>query len=519
MLGDVYSGQQVRFGASVGVYLQGNGGNVVSAGCLLEHLFIVGFNAAIQAGCGDFIVNDVWADCIYGLDSSMAGDQCFIGRMRCEPWYGINAGTSCWARPGIAFWMHDGSTSHNLIQCFAFCWKTAYVLDGVTDAAMTDCDCEDGVAQAGSRGIVVQNGTDVEVKGGVVSGFQDACIDVQNPRNGAGGTPRAVFDAQEVLANSGIGYRLGASTEGVISNPFIVFSSSTAFVVQANVGGPWRIVGFFLQNGAPTTWASIDPTSAANVFFFGTGFNGAVQLNMVDGTASGGNVRGAGAVDFQVSRSAATQVASGAAAAIVGGSNNTASANWIVTGGKQNTVSGQNATAFGYGNVLSGAYSAAPGGADAADDGRSGLLVWGSSVNAAGYQVARQVFNAQTSDATPMRMQVTDGNSLDAANSFGIPDGKCCALRIVVTARHYDTQDAAVWVIDPAILYRTVGASSTTLTGGGSGIAPSKSVGTVTGWAISVTADTTLGALNVTVTGAASTSIRWGASIEAVEVA
>jgi len=43
-----------------------------------------------------------------------------------------------------------------------------------------------------------------------------------------------------------------------------------------------------------------------------------------DGTATGGNARGANAVDFQTSRTAATQVASGANSAIVAGTNNTA---------------------------------------------------------------------------------------------------------------------------------------------------------------------------------------------------
>lgn len=68
----------------------------------------------------------------------------------------------------------------------------------------------------------------------------------------------------------------------------------------------------------------------------------------IQSTPSGGNARGASAIDLQVSRSAGTQVASGATSVVAGGRNNTASAtDSAVGGGTTNTASSSNATVAG----------------------------------------------------------------------------------------------------------------------------------------------------------------------------
>jgi len=59
-----------------------------------------------------------------------------------------------------------------------------------------------------------------------------------------------------------------------------------------------------------------------------------------DGTATGGNARGSNAIDLQITRASASQVASGARTFIGGGENNTASgANTVVCGGRRNVAS------------------------------------------------------------------------------------------------------------------------------------------------------------------------------------
>jgi hypothetical protein len=88
---------------------------------------------------------------------------------------------------------------------------------------------------------------------------------------------------------------------------------------------------------------------------------GAILAQQPDGTIAGGNNRGTNAVDLQMSRTDAGQVASGSGAAIIGGINNTASGSYSVAMGKENTASEDYSVAFGHGSEASGSTSIAMG--------------------------------------------------------------------------------------------------------------------------------------------------------------
>jgi len=91
---------------------------------------------------------------------------------------------------------------------------------------------------------------------------------------------------------------------------------------------------------------------------------GALQAQATTSTTAGGNARGANAVDWQMSRATASQVASGQLSFIGGGTNNTASSyNSTIAGGYQNTVSGV-ASFVGSGSLgsVSGSYAFVGGG-------------------------------------------------------------------------------------------------------------------------------------------------------------
>lgn len=75
----------------------------------------------------------------------------------------------------------------------------------------------------------------------------------------------------------------------------------------------------------------------------------------------GGNARGAGASDFQITRAGATQVASGDSSFIAGGEDNTASGKTTVVGGKNNLASADSSTAFGENCTASGGQAVAIG--------------------------------------------------------------------------------------------------------------------------------------------------------------
>jgi hypothetical protein len=82
----------------------------------------------------------------------------------------------------------------------------------------------------------------------------------------------------------------------------------------------------------------------------GTGY---LSAQVPDGATAGGSARGARSVDFQTSRTAATQVASGASSIILAGINNTSSGQSSVSGGSNNIASGTESVALGQSNTAS----------------------------------------------------------------------------------------------------------------------------------------------------------------------
>jgi hypothetical protein len=90
---------------------------------------------------------------------------------------------------------------------------------------------------------------------------------------------------------------------------------------------------------------------------------GALTADIPDGTSTGGNARGTNAVDLQMSRSAATQVAGGTYSFAAGRRNTASGDGSIAIGGSiaGNTASGSNSIAIGVGNTASAISSIAIG--------------------------------------------------------------------------------------------------------------------------------------------------------------
>lgn len=108
---------------------------------------------------------------------------------------------------------------------------------------------------------------------------------------------------------------------------------------------------------------------------------GALLAAVPDNTATGGNKRGARAVDLQLSRSVASRVASGDNSVISGGTENTASATRsTVGGGNSNAASGGNDGVFcGTGNSTSAGQAVVCGGGSNVVAGPYGVIVGGGS--------------------------------------------------------------------------------------------------------------------------------------------
>jgi len=114
---------------------------------------------------------------------------------------------------------------------------------------------------------------------------------------------------------------------------------------------------------------------------------GAIVASIPNGAITGGNARGTYSVDLQLNRNAATQVASGGWATVIGGFGNTASANASIAGGDACTASGLRAISFGQSNTASSNYSVVSGGqSNTASTNTHATVVGGQSNTASGLQ-------------------------------------------------------------------------------------------------------------------------------------
>lgn len=275
----------------------------------------------------------------------------------------------------------------------------------------------------------------------------------------------------------------------------------------------------------------------------GTGY---LSLLTPDGTTTGGNQRGDRAVCLNTSLASAANVASGAGAFACGadarasgagsfafgnaGASTIASGAGSIAMGQGVTSSGINSVALGGYSTASGNYGAialgyactAGGNSSCAIGDRSSAYLSGMMATASGRfaangdaQTAVLVARNTTSNATPTNLFL-DGSSARVvvpANSSGVAMITVVARTNTAGDNHMTWRRRVNWergvaVGTVSIDVETVG-TDRGYTGGAWGAGPA--------WSIAITADTTNGAIDISVTGAAATNIRWVASIEWVE--
>lgn len=205
---------------------------------------------------------------------------------------------------------------------------------------------------------------------------------------------------------------------------------------------------------------------------------GAIAAQQADGSSTGGNARGANAVDWQTVRTTAGQVASGANSAILGGAANSATGQYSLAHGNSCSASGLAAIALGDANLASGSRAVALGVSCTADGiqsvalGRSshahglqGALVHsGNRVAANGdAQAGQYVLMGRAAGAT-VRL-TADGSAAGSTNVCNLPNNTAWCGSIHVVARDTVTGNCARWAI-PFGLGRVATAASTVLTTG-----------------------------------------------------
>jgi hypothetical protein len=225
-----------------------------------------------------------------------------------------------------------------------------------------------------------------------------------------------------------------------------------------------------------------------------------------DGTAANGNARGAEAVDIQISRSSATQVASGAASIAIG-NQNTSSSLYSTAIGIACTASAQNAVALGEVANATATHGFASGFAATADR-------VGQRAHAAGRfgihrsQYARFVCRRQTTNDTPATL-FTDGSS----TRITIPTYTVLSFIAQITGIKTDGSAVAKYIREGTIKNDN---GTTSLVG--SIITVGTDHEDSAGTDVAITADDTNNALQINVTGIAAETWRWTAVVQGVEI-
>jgi len=244
-----------------------------------------------------------------------------------------------------------------------------------------------------------------------------------------------------------------------------------------------------------------------------------------DSAATGGNVRGTYSVDLQLSRSAATNVASGIDSSLIGGASNTASAtDSTVVGGNNNQATGTASGVFaGTNNSTVGTGSVVIGGNYGSDRSAIGTMVMGANGSTVlGYQQYRLFVLMALTTGTSAVVLTSNGSAVSSTNQPNLTDGTAMAFRAhIVASVRTSGGDVKAWTVVGAIK-RGAGVATTTLIGTPAvNIDASDSGAGASGgnWTVTVAADTTNGALSISCAGQNSVNIRWNAVVYCSETA
>lgn len=409
----------------------------------------------------------------------------------------------------------------------------------------------DAVTAIGGKQDTLVSGTNIKtVNGSSLLGAGDLAISGSGMAN-----PMTAFGDMIVGGASGAPERLGAGADGQV---LTLVSGAAAWAAPG--GGALTYITEALAAASPnngTNAVSLSVTGGstnADLALVPKG-SGALMLHLPDATATGGNKRGQRAVDLQMNRATATQVASGNDA-FAAGSNNTANVAWAVAIGYNNTSSGTASFAGGNGNTTSGSYAIALGSTNTASG--SGAVAVGTQATssgdssfaagnfveanadwsiAQGYHITVRgvkgswaygsgpfttrgdaqrrefVLRCSTTTATPATV-ATDGTPGSTLNQLTVPTNSAVKFRADVVARNSTTGDAASWAV--VGLAKNV-SGTVTLVGTPTATMDYNDAG-ASAWVLDVSADNTNKAVRFTVTGAASTNIRWVVRALSVEV-
>lgn len=239
---------------------------------------------------------------------------------------------------------------------------------------------------------------------------------------------------------------------------------------------------------------------------------GAFSFGVANNATSGGNKRGARAIDLQIYRGSNGQVASGPDSFAFGHSNRSSGTSSMAVG-LANNVGNDYAFAFGQSNLSDGFGSSAFG-YGSNTRGVSYLNAW------AGYQFGNSDGSVQdvklmlvksTTNAT-LSYPASDSGALTFTNTLAMPNNSSMVFEAIVVARQNTTGDTKSWLVQGHIR-RGANAAATAMVAAAT-ITPLAADAGAAAWTLGVIASTTLGCPLFEVTGEASKTIRWAVLVK-----
>jgi hypothetical protein len=183
--------------------------------------------------------------------------------------------------------------------------------------------------------------------------------------------------------------------------------------------------------------------------------------------------------------------------------------------GGYNSLNGQYHFTAGESNTLTSLYGSAILGINCLDNGYSRFVYGNQGYVKGDSQSSKIILNRRTTDATsvPLIIQASYGLGVATTNQITLSNNNSIRFKGTIIARQSGSTNTSAWDID-GIIQRGVGAATTTLLIGNVNVVQNTPAwGTPT-----LAANTTLGCLTVTVTGASATNIQWTCAIDTTEV-
>ena len=388
------------------------------------------------------------------------------------------------------------------------------------------------------------------------------------------GTNIKTINSESLLGSSDISIPVISSLGSI---PGVVISSPTATQVLAFDGTNWvnsapsgggglthftESVNTSAPNATVPVVQLLATNAATNVdVALTTKGTGALLAQIPDNTTTGGNKRGASAVDFQTTRNNAAQVALGPRSAIISGQNNTTTSNGtssFIGAGIGNTVSnthatvlcGNSNTASGSGSIVAsgsaniasasdsgvvcgvsnqatasrsfvggglenqatGESSWIPGGVQSSTRGLFGAYSWSGARRSSNFdnQCIGMTVQGGTTNATPLILTAQRG-AASTSNVMVLPNNSCWTGTVHITGR---SSGAAVYYLRLDVVgARGANAAATTVKATNPAYTFTDTA--LVGVSAAVVANTTRGSLEVEVTGLAATTIDWFAHFDA----